>query len=98
MVKFIVKRDKGVVEEEDEVVDLRAVEFEKPREILRKAMKKAWMRPEMEPIRERLSLEMEKSWTPEIQEALEVTGYAQELKKRAEKIDLSGKVKRVWRE
>ena len=97
--KFIVKRDRGIVEEVgDEVIDLRSASFEKPREILRKAMKQAWMRPEMQPLRERLSLEMEESWAPEIEEALEKTGYREELRKRAEKINLSGRVKRIWRE
>ena len=97
MPKYVVERDKGIVEEVgEEAEEVPVIKFEEPREILRKAMKKAWMRPELKPIRDKLSMLMENEWKPQIEEALEETGYAEELRRRAKAINLGKKIEKIW--
>jgi len=98
MVRYVAKPGKGIVEEIEEVEkeEIPTIELEEPKEILRKAMKKAWMRPELKPIRDKLSMLMEKEWKPQIEEALEKTGYAEELKRRAKAIGLGKKIEKIW--
>jgi len=90
MVQYVIERGKiGVLEKE---------KGEKAREILSEAVREAWERPEMRPVRKKLEEVGRKIWREQIKEALEVTKYDKELKARAKEVGLDEYMRKAWGE